>query len=184
MNAIPGRRTLGRAASAIASAATQRAADLRVVADVDTAADLRDAATRFHAALTQAEFNTEPPVDLTLVTMATAGLAAVDLDAYQRRIGDRVAGVAPRLDPDHMDDTGALASIEVIDRSGGPVDVTQIGIRQLLDTYETRASNCSKAASEASSADTITFLHARSSLLDEIVRDLRWLSAALLGDRS
>lgn len=111
MNAIPGRRTLGRAASAIASATTQRATDIRVMADVDTAADLRDAATRFHAALTQAEFNTEPPVDLTMVTMATAGVAAVDLDAYQRRIGDRVAGVAPRLDPSHMDDTGVLASL-------------------------------------------------------------------------
>lgn len=108
MNAIPGRRTLGRAVSAIASATTQRATDIRVMADVDTATDLRDAATRFHAALTQAEFNTEPPVDLTMVTMATAGLAAVDLDAYQRRIGDRVAGVAGRLDPSHMDDTGVL----------------------------------------------------------------------------
>ena len=49
-----------------------------------------------------------PPVDLTLITATVTGLAALDLDAYQRRIGDQAAGVAGRLDPDHMDDTGAL----------------------------------------------------------------------------
>ena len=108
MNALPGRATLGRAVTLLGSVADQRTADLRVMADVDTASDLRDAATHFHAALSQAEFNVEPPVDLTLLTQAAAGLAAVDLDAYQRRIGDRVAGVAGRLDSCHMDDTGVL----------------------------------------------------------------------------
>lgn len=110
MNALPGRATLGRATTLLGSVADQRAADLRVMADVDTASDLRDAAARLHAAVSQAEFNVEPPVDLTLLTQAAAGLAAVDLDAYQRRIGDRVAGVAGRLDLDHADDTGVLNS--------------------------------------------------------------------------
>lgn len=111
MNALPGRATLGRATTLLGSVADQRTADLRVMADVDTASDLRDAATHFHAALSQAEFNVEPPVDLTLLTQAAAGLAAVDLDAYQRRIGDRVTGVAGRLDPNHADDTCILDSL-------------------------------------------------------------------------
>lgn len=108
MNALPGRTTLGRATTLLGSVTDQRTADLRVMADVDTASDLRDAAARLHAALSQAEFNVEPPVDLTLLTQAAAGLAAVDLDAYQRHIGDRVAGVAGRLDADHADDAGML----------------------------------------------------------------------------
>lgn len=111
MNALPGRATLGRATTLLGSVADQRTADLRVMADVDTASDLRDAAARLHAAVSQAEFNVAPPVDLTLLTQAAAGLAAVDLDAYQRRIGDRVAGVAGRLDPNHADDTGLLDSL-------------------------------------------------------------------------
>jgi hypothetical protein len=109
MNALP-RLGLGRATTLLGSVADQRAADPRVMADVDTASDLRDAAARLHAAVSQAEFNVEPPVDLTLLTQAAAGLAAVDLDAYQRRIGDRVAGLAGRLDPNHADDTGILDS--------------------------------------------------------------------------
>jgi hypothetical protein len=110
MNALPGCATLGRATTLIGSVTDQRTADLRVMADVDTASDLRDAAARLHAAVSQAEFNVEPPVDLTLVTAATAGLAAVDLDAYQRRIGDRVAGVAGRLDAGDTDTLPADAN--------------------------------------------------------------------------
>lgn len=104
MNAIPGRVTLGRAVSSI-----EGAADDAVTADVDAAQELRDAATRFHALLSQTQFVIAPPVDLTLITAAVTGLAALDLDAYQRRIGDQAAGVAGRLDPDHMDDTGILS---------------------------------------------------------------------------
>lgn len=138
MNAIPGRPTLGRAISLIPHAATQRTADVQVMADVDTAADLRDAATRFHAALSQAEFNIAPPVDLTLATKAAAGLAAVDLNAYQRRIGDQVAGVAGRLasvstdEPELMD--GLLPS-EMIDQPYDGPEHTSIHLIPYRDAF-------------------------------------------------
>lgn len=85
MNAIPGRATLGRAQSLILGA-TQRAADRIVIADRDAAQDIRDAAARFHAALSQAEFVTAPPVTLAPLIAGAALLARVDLDAYQRAI--------------------------------------------------------------------------------------------------
>lgn len=65
------------------------------------------------------------------------------------------------------------------------MSVMQAVVRQLLGDYETRAANCSKAAAEEHHRETTIFLNARSSLLNEIVDDLRRLSrVAALGDLS